>query len=75
MEFGLCCFPGSYLIRFHELCLHLSDKNTTATGIFFCFVFLIILLNDFVPQRERGSAESLVATFSLQVGPCFLAQR
>lgn len=75
MEFGLSCFPGSYLISFHELCLHLSDKNTTATGIFFCVVFLIILLDDLVPQRERGSAESSAATFSWQVGPCFLRQR
>lgn len=75
MEFGLCCFPGCYLISFHELCLNLSCKNTTAPGIFFCSVFLIIFLGDFVPQRERGSAESSAATSSLWVGPCFLAQR
>lgn len=75
MEFGLSCIPGSYLISFHELCTNLSDKNTKTAGIFYCFVFLIIFLGDLVPRRERGSAESSVATFSLQVGPCFLAQR
>lgn len=64
MEFDLSCLPGSYLISFHELCLNLSDKNTTSAGIFYCFVFLIILLGDFVPQRERSSAESSVATSS-----------
>lgn len=53
MEFGLCCFSGSYLISFHELCLHLSNKNTTAAGIFFCLVLLIIFLCDFEPQKER----------------------
>lgn len=75
MEFGLCCLPGSYLISCHELCLNLSNKNTTTAGIFFCFVILIIFIGDFVPQRRRGSAESPVATSSLQVGPCFFAQR
>lgn len=68
-EFGLSCFPGSYLISFHGLCLKLSDKNTTNDGSFCSFVFLIIFLCDFVPQRERGSAKSLVQkTSSLQAG-------
>lgn len=75
MEFGPSCFSGSYLISFYELCPNLSDKSTTIAGIFYCFVFLIIFLGDFAPQRERGSAESSVATSSLQVGPCFLARR
>lgn len=64
MEFGLCCLPGSYLISFHELCLNLSNKNTTTAGILFFFVFLIIFIGDFVPQRRRGSAESPIATSS-----------
>lgn len=70
MEFGLSCFSGSYLISFHGLCLNLSDKSITNAGSFCCFVFLIIFLSDFAPQRARRSAESSVQkTSSLpQVG-------
>lgn len=69
MEFGLSCFPGSYLISFHGLCLNLNDKNNKNAGSFCCFVFLISFLSYFVPQRKTSSAESPVQkTSSLQVG-------
>jgi len=68
MEFGLPCFPGSYLTTFQGPCLNPSDKNMTNAESFCCFVFLIIFLCDFVPQRERGSTElSVRKTSSLQV--------
>lgn len=78
MEFGLPCFPGSYLIRFPGLCLEVSHKNTTDTMSFCCFSFLIISLGDFVPPREGGSADTEVSRRPPPCSwepPCFLAQR